>query len=143
MPSKPLPPSAIAKILKASVPDKVNPASVLETVLTLYANQPSAGYDPSEDGDMLLFQYGVSDWGSGPAFEVDFTRQFYKPDKILQLRCTLYYPPADGKGLPSWNLWSSEAKDLETWRNQVADSPGFKIVRDRIAARIRIELDRQ
>jgi len=29
-----------------------------------------------EDGDMLLFQWGTYDWGKGPAFDLDVTRQF-------------------------------------------------------------------
>ena len=35
-----------------------------------------AGCDRANDGDMLLFQYGVYDWGDGSYVELDFVRQF-------------------------------------------------------------------
>lgn len=64
----------------------------------------SSGYAPQrigdaaldEDGDMLLLQWGVYDWGEGPSFEYGLTRQLVcqhdaDDDAIWQLGLTLHY----------------------------------------------------
>ncbi len=34
----------------------------------------------TKTGDMLLFQWGINDWGNGPALEINITRQLIATD---------------------------------------------------------------
>lgn len=53
-------------------------------------------------GDMLLFQWGTYDWGSGRRFELSITRQFIENDQqddcaISQLSLTFKFEKCSGK----------------------------------------------
>lgn len=37
---------------------------------------------------MLLFQYGVYDWGNGKNLEIDFVRQLVKDEDIIHIMWT-------------------------------------------------------
>ena len=52
-------------------------------------------YNRDEDADMLLFQYGVYDWGDGKNLEIDFVRQLLKNDNIVQVHITIKIPYTD------------------------------------------------
>jgi len=52
----------------------------------------SKKYNRREDADMLLFQYGVYDWGNGKNLEIDFVRQLIKDEDIIQIHITLTIP---------------------------------------------------
>jgi hypothetical protein len=48
--------------------------------------------------DWLWFQYGTYDWGTGPSFQLDLTRQFIlegetEDDAIWQMHLVLHFPP--------------------------------------------------
>ncbi|MBL8022234.1 MAG: hypothetical protein JNM27_21340 [Leptospirales bacterium] len=121
----------------------LTPESTLDCVAGLYREHPAKDYDREEDGDMLLFQYGVYDWGSGENFEIDFTRQFYREDEILQLRCTLYFPPNVGKRTATRNLWSTNCPTLNDWVRDVANSEGFLLAQSLKPKSYRVELEKQ
>jgi hypothetical protein len=96
-----------------------------------YREVEYARCDRANDGDMLLFQYGVYDWGDGPSFEVDFVRQFmverfFQQPLMEQLHLTLFFKPELGSDLQDFNLWSSDCPDIERFAQQVRESPGFK-----------------
>lgn len=50
-------------------------ATAIAAVTDFYVNQRLDDVDPGEDGDGLLFQWGTYDWGDGPTFQYDLTRQ--------------------------------------------------------------------
>lgn len=145
MTPKSLAPSAILKLTREGIDslDSKYVESALDLICKLYSEHPAKGYDRDEDGDMLLFQYGVFDWGQGKNFEIDFTRQFYKPENIVQLRCTLYFEPEQAKKLSAWNLWSSRHPNLDSWRNEIVRSAGFQAATSLKPERFRIELEKQ
>src|SRR5206468_1626872 len=87
--------------------DGLTPAAGVEAMVGFYAEERAAGCDP-DDGDLLLYQWGVSGWGEGPAFEVDITRQFVPEadGEPRQLCLTFSFDPkAAPKGLKDGSRW--------------------------------------
>lgn len=74
------------------------------------------------DGDMLLFQWGTYDWGSGPSFEFDLTRQVIKAqgagdDAIWQLHVTLRFSTSpETEQLGSGNRWCHGTSELDGFK---------------------------
>jgi hypothetical protein len=87
--------------------------------------------DRSDDGDMLLFQYGTHDWGEGQFFEVDFTRQFYEVfaerdgHEIHQQSITFFFDPVGFEDIERFNTWSTEHDDFTGFENTIRNSLGF------------------
>lgn len=50
----------------------------IQRAIAFYGEVRADDVDLESDGDMLLFQWGTHDWGNGPMFEVDITRQFIR-----------------------------------------------------------------
>jgi hypothetical protein len=49
--------------------------SAVAAMLGFYADERASDVDMDADADMILFQWGTFDWGSGPAFEYGIIRQ--------------------------------------------------------------------
>ncbi len=102
----------------------------------------SSGYAPQrigdaaldEDGDMLLLQWGVYDWGEGPSFEYGLTRQLVcqhdaDDDAIWQLGLTLHDRPspsvaAVGRG----NRWCGTPLELVEFQRFALTAPATSAV---------------
>lgn len=54
----------------------LSPTQGINLMLDFYSDERAEGCQIEEDGDMLLFQWGVYDWGEREHFEVNITRQF-------------------------------------------------------------------
>ena len=85
----------------------------------------------SDDSDMLLYQYGVYDWGDefGEHFSFDITRQFFKPeeDEPYQLNFTLIYESEQFKALKDYNCWSMSFSDLENFIEHIKTTEGYRL----------------
>ena len=97
------------------------------------------------DGDMLLFQWGTYDWGTGPTFQINMTRQFLitKSDgdeEMSQLSLTFHYP-TDGHTalLGKGNRWCKHPSALKPLRDFIQESAPFKALRDSTSARVALE----
>jgi hypothetical protein len=83
-------------------------------------------------GDMLLFQWGVFDWGHGESFEVDLTRQFitsgaFGDDAISQLRCTAHFAPTPGlRAIPVASRWCDSLDEIESFSAFIRDSAAYR-----------------
>lgn len=90
----------------------------------------------SEDGDMVLFQWGTHDWGDGRGerFEIDFLRQFTiedagEYDHMEQLHCTFEFEPTEAlRDLGSGEHWI--AGDLADGLDRVEALPIFTVLRE-------------
>ncbi len=84
-----------------------------------------------EEQDMILFQYGIHDFGEGHGKEFDFdlTRQIILPNDegLIQLSLTLYFDATKMNKLDSFNIWSSEYTNFDKWQNQIKKTEGYKI----------------
>ena len=118
----------------------VNPASPSDAdlgkalaVFRDFSTIPVEDVHKEEDGDMVLFQYGTYDWGSGEFFEMDLVRQLMPPgeddeeddDVILQLHCTFRYVPTDSlRAFGSFTRWMSVGGEDTFW-NEIQEMPAF------------------
>src|SRR5262245_37488233 len=88
--------------------DTLTPAEGAEAMLAYYEEERADGCDLDEEGDMLLFQWGIRDWGDGPAFEVNLTRQLIvtdDDDAPRQLSLTFRFEPAVGAAAGEGSRW--------------------------------------
>jgi hypothetical protein len=101
---------------------------LIMAVLDFYESERATGLETTPQADMLLFQFGVYDWGQGENFEFDITRQFILEgeegdDAISQLCCTVVYEPtmqlrSVGKG----NCWCQSCDDLTAFKTFILTS---------------------
>ena len=112
--------------------DTLTPSVGVEAMLSYYAEERADGCDPDDDGDMLLFQWGTNDWGDGPSFEVNLTRQLLvtdKEDEPRQLSLTFHFAPDRAPtGLKDGNKWCESPGGLAAFRRFITGSKAFQAV---------------
>jgi hypothetical protein len=112
--------------------DTLAPAAGVEAMLAYYAEERADGCDIDDDGDMILFQWGTHDWGDGPAFEVNITRQLIVADdedeEPRQLGLTFRFGPSAGAAAGEGNRWCESPDGLAEFRRFVARSAALKAV---------------
>lgn len=107
-------------------------AALIEGALDFYTGVTASGLAADPQSDMLLFQFGVFDWGSGESFEIDLTRQFIVSDQvdddaISQLRCTAYFEPTPTlRAVGMANRWCRSRAELSEFRAFVLSSPAYR-----------------
>ena len=83
------------------------------------------------DQDMLLFEYGIYDWGKGRNFEISLTRQFYEvfpqseSQRIFQQKIIFFFAPKKYEQVTSFNKWSCDCTNLTEFEAQIVNSSGF------------------
>jgi hypothetical protein len=125
----------------------VTPSAGVGAMLVFYEQERADGCDPGGDGDMLLFQWGVYDWGDGPAFEVSITRQFIEADaeeeEPRQLALVYRFDPALApKGLKDGSAWCESPGGLAAFRKTVEQSRALKAVGGQITASVELRFGR-
>lgn len=93
--------------------------SLLQSVFSFYRNENAAALTEIE-GDMLLFQFGAYDWGSGPSFQVGLTRQFIELENgndeyvLSQFHLTCHYAfDEQMTALGGENRWCSHISQVD------------------------------
>lgn len=118
---------------------------LIENALAFYRGVRTSGLVNSPDSDMLLFQWGIFDWGKGASFELDLTRQFISAGAsvdhaISQLRCTAYFSPnSELRAIPFSNRWCGSVAEIEPYSRFIYDSAAFRAVASATPQRIGIE----
>jgi hypothetical protein len=116
-----------------------------DAVLSFYESVRASGVVKNGDGDMLLFQWGVFDWGMGENFEFDLTRQFISSgflgdEAFSQLRCTGYFAPtAELRAIPKANRWCRSTDELESFSKFIRSSPAYQATAASQPLRVSIE----
>ena len=89
-------------------------------------------FNRDKDADMLLFQFGVYDWGEGKNLEIDFVRQLIKNDDFIQIHITVKIPYTDKfleiKSYKEWYNSSSSDISLDSWRDKIQNMQIFNII---------------
>jgi hypothetical protein len=130
-------PSAFASFAQSNgvAVARCTPRDGITQMLAFYSSvSPQACGGP--DGDMLLFQWGTCDWGTGKHFELNITRQFIEQeleddDAISQLGLTFrYIPTQDGESLGDGNRWCHAQTELKDFRADVLSTRAFTLFAD-------------
>jgi hypothetical protein len=113
----------------------LTPASGITEMLEFYSALRISGCDP-EQGDMLLYQWGTSDWGEGRRFEVGITRQLAldedDDENLWQLSLTFRFPVAGSlEALGSGSKWCGSYRDLVSFGAFVRSHSAYATVADR------------
>ncbi len=81
--------------------------------------------------DMLLFQYGVYNWGdeNGNHFSFDITRQIIAPgeDEPYQLSLILIFEPSSFLEIKPYDVWSNDFNSVEDFVNHIKSTSGYKL----------------
>src|SRR5262245_16535664 len=88
----------------------LRPAQGFVAMFDFYMAEPADGCAVEADVDMLLFEWGTYNWGSGESFELNITRQWMAKDAAdeepWQLRLTFHFEPSGAlRRLGAGNRW--------------------------------------
>lgn len=131
----------------AQEPHRWTPKILVEVMTTFYEQVRAIEPDLNQDGDMLLFQWGIQTWKEPNAFYFNITRQFifqdtellyekYDPEDlkidnpdplIRQLYVSLLYDPAPFQDLTSGNRWCRLPTHVDAFRVWIETSPAFHL----------------
>jgi len=107
----------------------VNVAEGIAAMLAFYEEQRAEGCEIDEDGDMLLYQWGVYNFEKPATFQLDLTRQFSVPDEDepYQLSLTFHFEPSAGlKKIKDANQWCNSPDELAEFRTFIEKSPAYR-----------------
>ncbi|MFO0916191.1 MAG: hypothetical protein U0795_24750 [Pirellulales bacterium] len=112
-----------------------------------YRNHRAEDCPADADGDMLLYQWGMSRGEDGEFFEVDLTRQFIlggdsEDENIWQLSLTFKFAPTETlRTIESGNKWCPRprARALDYFEGYVRESAAYQTVSE--LKPVRVELD--
>ena len=127
--------------------DELRVDDLVGAMRDFYADVRVEDVGTEEDGDMLLFQWGTSDWGSGRTFELDLTRQVITTeavddDAIWQLHVTMHFSvTSESDQLGSGNRWCHDPSELEELRSFVDGADATKYARSHKPDRVEISFE--
>lgn len=114
----------------------LTPAVGIEAMLRFYQEERVAHCPPDEDGDLLLFQWGVYDWGDGDHFELNISRQLMTAagdgnEAVRQLSLTFRYPAEPPlRKLGDGSQWCDDPDAVETFGAILRKSKPFQAVQE-------------
>jgi hypothetical protein len=126
-----------------SVPTLTVP-QLVDGVLAFYREVRASSLIQEPQADMLLYQWGVFDWGKGANFEIDITRQFisasaFDDDAISQLRCTALFAPTPAlRSIPVSNLWCKSITEFASFGTFIRESAAYIAVQSLSPARVEV-----
>jgi hypothetical protein len=121
-------------------------ADAINLMLGWYASERVDDVDIQHDGDMVLFQWGTWDWGAGPSFQYNVTRQLISvgaedDDDIWQLSLTLHFQPTkEARAIGSGSRWCENPGQSEDLRLYIESSGATNLARRQPASRVELEL---
>jgi len=131
----------IDRFLNSRPLQTLTPADGIDLMLRFYLDESVDGLSNREMADMLLFQWGVFDWGQGESFEFDITRQLIYGDgedgDIFQLSLTFRFVPTEElNNLASGNRWCASRAELEDFRHCVLRSSPYASLNKELASSV-------
>jgi hypothetical protein len=120
--------------------------AAVDAMIEFYVTRRAEDTNLTRDGDMLLFQWGTYDWGNGPSFRYDITRQFIAglgdDEDFWQLSLTLHYEPSDAtQALGSGNRWCSVPDDAEDFKAFIREHPSSDYAASATPQRVELDLE--
>jgi hypothetical protein len=123
----------------------VSVRQLVHETLSFYQAVRCKGLASGEQSDMLLYQWGVYDWGQGEHFEFDLTRQFIEAgkrddDAISQLRITAYFDPTEEcRAIRAGNQWCKAVNEVESLRRFIEGSAAYTLAIQVVPRRVAVE----
>lgn len=120
------------------------PSDGVRLMLDFYQQSRFENCPAQENGDMLLYQWGTYDGGSGLFFQFDITRQFIESglegdDGISQLSMRFcFYPSPEFEDLKSGNHWCESPRELSSFESYIKNSSAYTKVANRKPAKTEI-----
>ena len=112
--------------------EQLSGAGVIDLMIDFYSHVRADECDIEEDGDMLLFQWGLYRFEDIKYFEYDITRQLIiesaegeddedEEERIWQLSLTAKYKPSERlEALGSGNRWCEHPRDLDAFKSFIS-----------------------
>jgi hypothetical protein len=103
-------------------------------MLAFYSDERADGCRFDRDADMLLYEWGTYDWGSGEFFELSITRQLIhdssgEDEDIWQLGLTFKFSPTHPlRTLGRGHRWCHDLGELEEFEGFLRASAPFQVV---------------
>jgi hypothetical protein len=98
-----------------------------------YLHERVSGTDLAEDGDVLLYQWGVLDWGDGLHATIDLTRQILRPatspggdPSVWQLHCCFRFDPPLLNRIKNGKSWCAHPDHLAPFLTEMRTSPAWE-----------------
>ena len=116
-----------AELSSLTAPDAVRHA------IAFYRQVRAEDCPLDESGDMLLYQWGVYDWGQGETFQFDITRQFIlsgteSDEGMSQLSFTLHYTPTEQLRALKGSQWCESPAEADACEEFIRGSDAFHAV---------------
>ncbi len=115
----------------------------IEAMIEFYRSTRADDCAIDSDGDMLLFQWGTYDWGMGPQFELDITRQFIRAagedEDIQQLSPTFVFP---ANAIASGDRWCHTPDDVDDFAKYVTSHAAYAAAVQAKPRRIELDFER-
>lgn len=123
--------------------DTLNAEAAYRIMVRFYLDDRADDTDVASQGDMLLFQWGIHDWGDGPSFEYDITRQLIPEDgddeDIWQLHLTLHFPPTEqARALEEGHVWCDSPDEIDSLVRAIEEHPATAYVRSVPPTRVQL-----
>ena len=115
----------------------LTPAQGIRLMLDFYHDVRADDCELDNDGDMLLFQWGTYDWGAGPSFQFDITRQFILAElegldadsAMSQLSFTFHYTPSTQfDAMREGNRWCRTPYELTEFAAFITGSDVYRAI---------------
>jgi hypothetical protein len=116
----------------------------LDVMFSFYAEQRAEDVTIDQDGDMLLYKWGVYSFTGPESFQLGMTRQFIvsDEDERYQLYLTLHFPPTDAlRQLKSGSQWCHSPDELPAFRQSLESSAPFKALADSKPSRVELRFE--
>ncbi len=127
----------------------LTPEQAVSLVLDFYKQVRAEDCPLDEDGDMLLYQWGIyADTGGGESFHFDLTRQFILADSdsddgMSQLSLTMYFKPSpELQAFEGSNEWCHSPDDLLQFREFIENSDAYRAVSQLKPKDVKIQFSR-
>lgn len=127
--------------------ERLTVAQGLAAMLAFYRTQRADDCPADADGDMLLYQWGMSRGDDGDFFVLDMTRQFIlggdsEDENIWQLSLTFKFEPTDAlRAILSGNKWCPKPRPqaVDYFEGFVRESDAYRAVSDSESLRVGLD----
>lgn len=134
----------------------LSPREAIDLMVDFYSAIRAEDCDLDADGDMLLLQWGVYDWGEGEMFEYNITRQFIFPmvfeedgekweeDSMWQLSLTCKSPPSEAmRNLDSNDKWCSSPDEVSEFLKFIGECAATRLSEDAKVTSVELTFEQQ